>query len=71
VPGPVFLQRFLGPVVHARHQAHEHLGRVVQRLGDLAAQQGCHQRQALALGELVQLAIRHIRERSFCRGPPS
>jgi hypothetical protein len=55
VPGAVLLQRFLGPVVHARGQAHEHLGRIVQRLGDLAAQQGRHQRQALALHHAAEV----------------
>ena len=78
VPGAVLVQRLPGPVVHARGQPHEHLGRVVQRLGDLAAQQGRHQRQALAFrhaaevggaqrarlgGELAQLAVRHAGER--------
>ncbi len=71
-------QAVVGAVVHARGQAHEHLGRIVQRLGDLAAQQGGHQRQALAFHhaaevggaersclscELAHFPVRHARDR--------
>ena len=81
VTGAVRVQRLPGPVVHARRQPHEHLGRVVQRPGDLAAQQRRHQREALALHqaahvggakrarfgrELAQLAVRHACERLRC-----
>jgi hypothetical protein len=49
--------------VHARHQAHKHFGRVIQCLGDLAAQQGGHEREALALHHAAE--FRGIDDGSF------
>jgi len=40
MPGAVRFERILGPRVHALGQAHEHLGKVIERLGGLPAQEG-------------------------------
>jgi hypothetical protein len=37
MPGAIIVQRFPGAIVHPGRQPHKHLGRVVQRLRDLAA----------------------------------
>ena len=46
MPGAVRFERILGPRVHALGQAHEHLGKVIERLGGLPAQQGRREAQA-------------------------
>ena len=79
MPGAVRFERILGPRVHALGQAHEHLGKVIERLGGLPAQEGdpegkppCLDQAAdvggvegFRLGrELAHLLVGHARKRT-------
>ncbi len=54
VPGAMLVKRLLGPVVHAGGEADEHLGRIVQLMRYLAAQQGGHDGHASGRGHMGQ-----------------